>query len=221
MQADPEYLRQHYSSLPDEALLDIDRSDLVEIAQRCYDAEVIRRGLAPQGSVQGADGARTLAVQVADASAEAQVSERMPDTADEPEWLDEAAEVYSAVILARRKVEESVADARQALEAAGIPCHLEMIELTPEEKAPVVATHRWRLMVPARLNLMAMSTLERDLSNPDFEAGWRTHLEACSDDELSGMHPQIVFCDLFDRVERVTKAYEEEVARRRLDAESP
>ena len=36
-----------------------------------------------------------------------------------------------------------------------------------------------------------------------------------------GMHPQIVFCGLFDRVERVTKAYEEEVARRRVEAESP
>jgi len=30
------------------------------------------------------------------------------------------------------------------------------------------------------------------------------------------MQPEIAFCGLFDRVERVTRAYEEELARRRL-----
>jgi hypothetical protein len=47
MQVDPEYLRRHYNSLSDEALLSIDRTDLVEIAQKCYDAELARRELTP------------------------------------------------------------------------------------------------------------------------------------------------------------------------------
>jgi len=34
------------------------------------------------------------------------------------------------------------------------------------------------------------------------------------------MSPEAAFCGLFDRVERVTKAYDEEIARRGLRAES-
>jgi hypothetical protein len=40
MAVDPEYLRRYYGSLSDEALMEIDRADLVEIAQNCYDHEV-------------------------------------------------------------------------------------------------------------------------------------------------------------------------------------
>ena len=43
MPLDPEYLRHHYASLSDEALLELDRSELVETAQKCYDEELIRR----------------------------------------------------------------------------------------------------------------------------------------------------------------------------------
>jgi hypothetical protein len=43
MQLDPEYLRQHYASLSDEAILAIDRADLVEMAQMIFDDEVGRR----------------------------------------------------------------------------------------------------------------------------------------------------------------------------------
>lgn len=46
MQIDPEVLRQHYSSLSDDALLAVDGSELIDIAQRCYDAELEARGLA-------------------------------------------------------------------------------------------------------------------------------------------------------------------------------
>ena len=46
MPADPQYLRDHYASLSDEALLAIERDDLVDLAQRCYDDEVGRRKLA-------------------------------------------------------------------------------------------------------------------------------------------------------------------------------
>jgi hypothetical protein len=41
----PETFRQQYEELTDEALLSINRNDLIEIAQQYYDAEVGRRGL--------------------------------------------------------------------------------------------------------------------------------------------------------------------------------
>ena len=40
MQLDPEYLRQHYASLADDALLEVDRADLVEMARTIFDLEV-------------------------------------------------------------------------------------------------------------------------------------------------------------------------------------
>jgi len=45
MRIDPEDLRRHYESLSDEGLLDIDRDQLVEVAQGIYDQEIARRGL--------------------------------------------------------------------------------------------------------------------------------------------------------------------------------
>jgi Putative prokaryotic signal transducing protein len=46
MKADPEDFRRLYSSLNDDALLAIDRDELVPVAQECLDAEVAARGLA-------------------------------------------------------------------------------------------------------------------------------------------------------------------------------
>jgi hypothetical protein len=69
-------------------------------------------------------------------------------------------------------------------------------------------------MVPGDLNLRATSVLERDIFNTDFEAEWKTHLEMLSDEDVRAMDPREVFCGLFDRVERVTRSYEEEIARR-------
>jgi hypothetical protein len=71
-------------------------------------------------------------------------------------------------------------------------------------------------MVPGHLNLFATSVLERDMFNAEFEAAWKTHLETLPDSELRTMNPQIAFCGLFDRVERVTRAYDEEIRRRGL-----
>ena len=41
-----------------------------------------------------------------------------------------------------------------------------------------------------------------------------------SDEEVLEMKPEVAFCGLFDRVERVNRAYDEELARRRLNPES-
>ena len=206
MQADAEYLRPYYSSLSDEALLSIKRSDLTEVAQPYYDAEIKQRGL-------DAD------------EPEAEPSETAPprpviqrsDDGEEPPWLNEAAEVYSAVVVPGSQPADDCAAARDVLEAAEIPCFLELREIPEDAQSTAPPpTHQWRLLVPGNLNLQAASILDRDLFNQDFENEWKAHLEELSDDEVLEMDPQVVFCGLFDRVERVKRAYKQEIKRRGL-----
>ena len=45
MTVDPEALREQFEGLSDDGLLSIDRTDLIELAQQYYDAEIARRGL--------------------------------------------------------------------------------------------------------------------------------------------------------------------------------
>ena len=51
MPIDPAEFRRHYASLSDEALLEINRDELVEAAQQCYDEELAGRGL--QSELEG------------------------------------------------------------------------------------------------------------------------------------------------------------------------
>jgi hypothetical protein len=206
MPADLKYLREHYASLSDDALLAIHREDLVETAQRCYDDEIKQRGLA---SGRRAKLKEELPVE------EDEVVEAEADP-DQPDWLEDASEVYSRVVRTGNvQATDDLADARDVLEAAGIPCYLQLTE-RPEEQIVSPPTNLWRLLVPGILNLRATSVLDRDIFNHEFEETWRVHLETLSDAELRQMNPQVVFCGLFDRVERVTKVYEDELTRRKL-----
>ena len=45
MKVSAEDFRRQYAGLSDEALLDVDRRDLVEVARTCYDEELARRQL--------------------------------------------------------------------------------------------------------------------------------------------------------------------------------
>src|SRR4051812_47067817 len=45
MQIDPEDFKRHYALLSDDALLDVDRDELVDVARLCYDAELAERKL--------------------------------------------------------------------------------------------------------------------------------------------------------------------------------
>jgi len=45
MQIDPDDFRRHYALLSDDALLDVDRDELVDVARMCYDAELAERKL--------------------------------------------------------------------------------------------------------------------------------------------------------------------------------
>ncbi len=213
MPVDVKYLREHYASLSDEALSEIRRADLVEAAQRVYDEEVGRRKHRP--SVHETDSAEEEpeiepGIEPSDADLDSE------DDGAEPDWLDEAAEVLSRAD-APGSAPEDMANARDVLEAADIPCYLDLYEIPKTTTASRAPTHLWRLLVPGEFNQRATSVLDRDIFNQEFEAEWRTHLETLSDDELREMKPEVAFCGLFDRVERVTKAYEEEIGRRRLN----
>jgi hypothetical protein len=208
MPVDLNYLREHYASLSDDALRAVKRADLVDAAQKLFDQEVARRRQTRP----------TIPVVAEPAADDPETDEEVEEaTGDEPDWLDEAAEVLSRYASPASVPSDDIMDAEQALEAAGIPCYLELFEEREEQSSAPRPTHRWRLLVPGNVAMRATSVLERDISNSEFEAGWRAQLEALSDEELREMTPAVAFCGLFDRVERVTKAYEEEIARRRLD----
>jgi hypothetical protein len=194
MQLDTGFLRQHYAAMSDEELQSIDRDDLVGAAQKIFDEEVGRRE-APARPVRQA-----MAMHVEEV---------------EQDWLEDAAEAYSSS--ARRgstDPSEGSVDARDVLEAAGIPCHLELHE-EPEQDEQM--QFRWRVLVPGKLIHRAASVLDRDIFNADFEAELKTHLEMLSDDELRVMEPQYAFCGLYDRLERINRAYDEELARRGME----
>lgn len=195
MQVDPEQLRQLYESLSDEELLAVGRADLIEVAQKYYDAELNRREL-------------TVHLQEPD-----DVDE-VPDVEIGPDWLEDAAEVYSWTAFAQDPLPPEAFETRDVLEAAGIPCLLKLGEIPKDPYSK--RTHSWKLLVPGQLNMRAASIVDRDIFNQKFEDYWSAHLQELSDKELLSMSPKAIFCGLFDKVERVTRAYADEVARRRL-----
>jgi hypothetical protein len=69
-------------------------------------------------------------------------------------------------------------------------------------------------MVPSPLLLMATSVLDREVFNVEQEAEWRAHLAMLSDDELGALTPDAICGGMRDRIARLTRAYQEEVAKR-------
>src|ERR1039457_1413500 len=155
MQIDPEYLRQHYGSLSDEGLLAIDRADLVETARMILDLEIARRRMArrrPDPPDETED-------------YEAEVDGETYGGGEEPDWLEDAAEVSSYCVPSRSApAPDSAVDARDALEAAGIPWYFDICEIPPEKSLLPYGTHRWRVMVPGKLYLRATGVVEREIS---------------------------------------------------------
>jgi hypothetical protein len=94
MQIDPEEFRRHYDSLSDEALLEVNRDELVAVAQECYDEELARRGIAREAESDAAAPAEsaTHADWVAAATflsaEEANLAHAMLDSADIPARLE-------------------------------------------------------------------------------------------------------------------------------------
>jgi hypothetical protein len=214
MPVDPEYLRQHYASLSDEALLEVTRADLVPAAQKLYDDEVGRRQLGPRRGPPKAHPSAVVRTPESAAEKPKVVGDPRLD-GDKPDWLEDAAEIHARADRPGMPPTDDITDARQALEAAGIPCYLQMQDV-PEKEVVNPATRVWRVLVPLHLGQHAMSVLERDIFNADFVGGWKEQLQTLTDEELRSTTPQTTLCGLFDRVERVTRAYDEELARRGL-----
>jgi hypothetical protein len=86
----PETFRQQYEELTDEALLSIDRKDLIEVAQQYYDAEVARRGLnsAQATPVEADPKAELVSVATFLSFEEANLGRALLRSADIPAYLE-------------------------------------------------------------------------------------------------------------------------------------
>jgi hypothetical protein len=202
LKLDAEYLRQHYAELSDEALREIDRSELVEVARGWYDEEVARRRLAA---------APAIAAEPPDSpDVEQDEGEVGPGDGSEPAWLKGAACVCSYV---GGYAADDFAEARDALESAGVPCYVAKAKLPPENASPG-RDYEYRVLVPGGRNLEALSVVDVRVFNPQIEADWKTHLQELTDSELYAISPKVICAGLLDRAERLKRAYEDEVARR-------
>jgi hypothetical protein len=200
MQVTADEVRQHYTSLSDEELLQVDPADLTEFAPKIYEQALTARSLKKESRKENRHPSP-------DAAPEECVE---PD----PDWLENAACPCSYAV--RPGVLNPAADAERArdvLLAAGIPCQLAAGAPDPENQD--LALGEWRVLVPSALNLKAISVLDKEIFNPELEAEWRTHFALLSDDELDSLRPDDLCAGLLDRVDRLTRAHKDEIARRK------
>jgi hypothetical protein len=177
---DPEDLRRNYATLSDEALLAMDRSDLVDMAQPIYDQELRHRRLtlersgdeAARGDLDGVSGPK-------------------------PAWLDDAACAAEFASFPGRNSAPDAANAREVLQAAGIPCYLDVQTVDPQGGGPQ-SQYEFRLLVPGKFNLEAVSVLDKEIFNAELEAEYRTHFEQLSDEELRAVRPEVLLAGLSD-----------------------
>ena len=204
MQIDLEDLRHYYASLPDEALLALDRAELTDAARRCYDQEFAHRDLTPKEAPQDQADEAVAAGDALDL-----------DTGAKPNWLEDAACACAFATFSGSPSGSDAETAREALKAGGIPCYISLHKAVP----PIVDPQprdEYCVMVPGPLYLQATSVLDREIFNPKVEDEWRTHFEALSDEELRALNSEIICAGLLDRMKRLRKVFEEEIARRRL-----
>lgn len=212
MRIDVRDLRRHYESLPDGELLALHREELTEIAQPVYDEEIARRGLKRGRMVESPDDYEDSAEPIA-ASDEFDAELDLQD-GPEPDWLEDAACACSFGMQQRNTNSPKAAHARAVLRTAGIPSHIILSQDGPgDDNTPV--QNLLMVMVPGALALHATSILDRDVFNEEHEEDWRTHLEALSDDEFRALDPKIFCAGLLDRVARMKRVYEGELARRK------
>jgi hypothetical protein len=198
VQIDPESLRRHYSSVSDEELLALNRDDLIEMAQKCWDEEVERRGLDEQ--------------QESDAASDDEAGETKAffEGNVDADWIDEAVCACSFV---GNPGGSPACDAVKVLDDAGIPCEVTAVEISSALDRHL-AEYEYRVMVPAPLNLKARSILDKEIFNPQLEADWRLHFQSLTDRELGELNPSVICAGLVDRITRLKRAYNDEVTRR-------
>lgn len=202
MPVDKKFLSEHYASLSDDAFEEIDPADLVDAARQCYEEERKRR--APTVPAAGR-------LKFTASTAPVPEVEYETDSKGKPTWLEDAACVFSALTYPGQTPTERLAQSREVLESVRIPYYEDMVPPAKEGDYSEI-----RLMVPGKLELHAITELEKQITNLEAEAQWRTHLEILSDDEVLAMPPEVAFGGLIDRLERLTRVYDEEVNRRGL-----
>ena len=207
MRIDAKELRRHYESLSDEEILDLDRAELVEVAQTVYDEEIKRRGLDREREEESTNEPG----EIDDAPVE---SDSCIDDGPPPDWLEDAACAYSTVMSPGVDYASDAAEVRAALRAAGIPNYIAVRPPDPEPPRAEPPSF-YCVMVPGALNMHATSVIEREIFNPQSEADWRTHLEGLLDEELSVLKPEVFCAALLDKAARLKRAYQDEIARRK------
>ncbi len=211
MRIDRAALSRHYASLSDEALLALDPEELTEEARAVYDEELSDRSLLGGEVEQQPEEAEAAELPDGLAGA-AEEDDFQIDAGPEPGWLEDAACACAFTTHSETSDIPDASRARDVLRASGIPCRLIAGD---EEPRPGYRPQRLlRVMVPGPLALHATSILDRDMFNEQHEADWRIHLEALSDKELRALDPEIFCAGLLDRVARIRRVFEEEIARR-------
>lgn len=140
MQIDPGDFKRHYALLSDDALLEIDRDELVEAARPYYDAELTERKLVPSDAEE--------------ITPTADSSDDTPNTTtDGPQLVGTFLSLDEANF------------ARGLLQSAEIPCSLEN-----EFGTAWAGSGALRLMVPAEAYDHACEILETEISEEDLIA---------------------------------------------------
>jgi hypothetical protein len=92
LQVDLDDFRRRYAELSDEALLELDRDDLVDLARDCYDAELARRGLHRSSSSPPAtevqDHGELVEAAIFSSSSEADLARALLESAAIPCYLE-------------------------------------------------------------------------------------------------------------------------------------
>jgi hypothetical protein len=189
-----EDLSRHYASLSDGELLAIDRSELTDLALKCYERELERRHL-PE---------------------EAEPDDALPeiDVPDEvlPDWMETAATACWFTVGSGRRYAEDAEHACAILREAGIPS--QVVSEHEDEGGP----DSLNVMVPGALGLKATSILDRDMFNEEMEEAWRHHFDELSDKELRALCAGDLCAGLLDRAARLKRVYEEALAKRKAAA---
>jgi len=219
MRIDPEDLRRHYESLSDDGLLAMDPSDLTPVAQRIYNQEIARRGLAhpPEQEEEPEGYHRPLSVLKPSAAWDF-ANDLGADTGDgqPPAWLEDAACSWSAYIQPDADYIGTGAEVQAALREAGIPSRI--VVKPPEPEPPWTPRGLYCVMVPGDLGARAYSVVERRVLNRVALAEWRSQLQAYSDEQLCALTPEDFCGALLERAESMKQAYLDEIARRNLRA---
>jgi hypothetical protein len=218
MRIGPDDLRRHYASLSDAELLNLDRSELAEMAQGIYDEEISRRSLNNPREERSYDGDPSNDIEDAAGNPD-------PDSggdAPPPDWLEDAACPWAVLMHAHAMgrlddYASQAAKVRTVLRAAGIPSHV-VVKHPDPEPPPVQRPSEYCVMVPGDLGMQATSVIEREIINPQQEEEWRNHLQTLSDEQLRALKPEVFCGALLDRAERLKRAYFDEIASRKLHA---